>query len=218
MCTALVGRSYLPGKAPRKATLTAAGRRRPELPQGREHSDSGPGHSRGFEPMSACPSVSDWALMPSRPEEGRQPEGCQNSDSALNIGFDTFILSACVRLRTAHQVRRAASCSNLKTSGRGKISHSLLRSEFSHSTGPSRKLGRSTIVPGVGLTADSRSERAARATAAVGGRRSACDRQAAATGQPWSRGIDPRGGRPTRARARRQEEHRRLRRGCTRQA
>ena len=149
--TALVGRSYLPGKAPRKATLTAAGRRRPELPQGREHSDSGPGHSRGFEPMSACPSVSDWALMPSRPEEGRQPEGCQNSDSALNIGFDTFILSACVRLRTAHQVRRAASCSNLKTSGRGKISHSLLRSEFSHSTGPSRKLGRSTIVPGVGL-------------------------------------------------------------------
>ena len=122
LCTTLAGRSYLPGKAPRKATLTAAGRRRPELPQGREHSDSGPGHSRGFEPMSACPSVSDWALMPSRPEEGRQPEGCQNSDSALNIGFDTFILSACVRLRTAHQVRRAASCSNLKTSGRGKIS------------------------------------------------------------------------------------------------
>jgi hypothetical protein len=36
--TALVGRSLSQGKAPRKATLTAAGRRRPELPQGREHS------------------------------------------------------------------------------------------------------------------------------------------------------------------------------------
>jgi hypothetical protein len=61
------------GKAPRKATLTAAGRRRPELPQGREHSDSGPRHPRGFEPTSASPSVSDWALVPRRPGEGRQP-------------------------------------------------------------------------------------------------------------------------------------------------
>ena len=39
------------------ATLTAAGRRRPELPQGENTANPGPGHPRRFEPSSACPSA-----------------------------------------------------------------------------------------------------------------------------------------------------------------
>jgi hypothetical protein len=39
------------------ATVTAAGRRRPELPQGENTANPGPGHPRRFEPSSACPSA-----------------------------------------------------------------------------------------------------------------------------------------------------------------
>ena len=45
------------GKAPRKATLTAAGRRRPEYRRGENTTDSGPGHPRRFEPTPVSPAV-----------------------------------------------------------------------------------------------------------------------------------------------------------------
>jgi hypothetical protein len=119
-----------PGKAPRKATLTAAGRRRPELPQGREHSDSGPGHSRGFEPTSACPSVSDWALVPRRPEEGRQPP------FALPRTADTGRV-ADVRARTGG-VRRPAGVAQ-RLPHRGSVSHFRQNTTVTHSVAAPRK-------------------------------------------------------------------------------